>query len=422
MNRLRSAALVLAASAAAHASPLRAQDAASLAAIYDRHDCFAARDALRSAPVSGDLAFYRGWVAAAFNRPYDAATELRRYLASGAARGNDKLRRAADQLLADVLVREYRYGEAADAYARVAAATNDSTRGDMENNTAVFAALRDAPAQTVSFAGDVDVPITRDRANLMNIPVSAAGKDERFVFDTGANLSTVMESVAAELGFRIIDRRITVGTATGARATARLAVAPELRVGGATVRNVVFLVLPDSSLSFPQIGYQIRGIVGHPVIAALGEVTLTRDGHLRAAARPTAATAGGEPNLCLDGLDNLVRGRIGQQTLLLGLDTGARSSTLFPPYYRRNQAAVDSGRAATIQIGGAAGMRQLSVRYIGPVALTVGGAMATVPQVAVGMEASQGRSDYADGDIGQDVITQFAEMTLDYRAMQLRFR
>lgn len=425
MTRIRSTALLLAACAVATPLHARAQDAATLSAIYDRHDCFAARDALASAPSSpsaGELAFYRGWVASAFNRPGEAATELRRYLASPAASNDEKHRRAADQLLADVLVREYRYGEAADAYARVAVATRDSTRGDLANSAALFAALRDTPAQTVAFTSDVDVPLTRDRANLMNIPVSAAGKEERFVFDTGANLSTIGETLARGLGFQIVDTRISVGTATGAQAAARLAVAPEFRIGGATLRNVVFLVLPDSALSFPQIGYEIRGIVGHPVIAALGEITLTRDGHLRAAARPSATAANGDQNLCLDGLDNLVRGRVGAQTVLLGLDTGARNTTLFPPYYRQNQAAVDSGRAATIRIGGAAGMRNLNVRYIGPVAFSVGGATATLAQVTVAMEPSGQRSDYAAGDIGQDVIASFAEMTLDYRAMQLRFR
>jgi Aspartyl protease len=426
MSRSRYTAALFAAAFAAGAAPLHAQapGTAQLAAMYDRHDCFAARDALRTVrpDASGDLAFYRGWVAAAFSRHDEAATELRRYLASGAARADAKHRRAAEQLLADVLVREFRYGEAADAYARVAAASTDSTRGDMANNAAVFAALRDVPAQTLAFASDVDVPLTRDRANLMNVPVETGGKQKSFVFDTGANLSTVGESMARELGFRIIDRTIQVGTATSARASARLAVAPELRIGGATVRNAVFLVLPDSALSFPQIGYRIHGIVGHPVIHALGQITLTRDGRLRAPAHPPVATASGEPNLCLDGLDNLVRGEIGGEGLLLGLDTGARSTQLFPPYHRRNRAAVEAGRPTTLQLGGAAGAQSLAAFYIGPVTLAVGGAAATLPQVAVSTQPASQRSDYADGDIGQDVITKFSEMTLDYRAMQFRFR
>ncbi len=424
MNRSAYAAALLLAGVAA--APLRAQapDPARLAALYDRHDCFTARDALKTVPVdaSPDLAFYRGWVSAAFNRPARAAGELRAYLASPAAHADEKHRRAAEQLLADVLVREFRYGDAADAYARVAAASADSTREDMANSATLFGALRDVPAQTLTFAADVDVPLTRDRAGLMNVPVDAGAAKEAFVFDTGANLSTVVESVARELGFRFIDQRVSVGTATGARAAAGLAVAPELRIGAATVRNAVFLVLPDSALSFPQIGYRIRGIVGHPVIAALGEVTLTRDGHLRAAARPPAAQHGAEPNLCLDGLDNLVRGEMGGQPLLLGLDTGAGSTQLFPAYHVRNRAAVEAGRATTLQIGGAAGTRTLKAYVVGPVALTVGGATATLPQVTVSTEPSGQRADYADGDIGQDVITRFAEMTLDYRAMQLRFR
>jgi hypothetical protein len=426
MNRSTYAAALLLAGVAAASAPLRAQapDSARLAALYDGHDCFTARDALKTAPAgaSGDRAFYRGWVSAAFNRPTQAAGELRAYLASPAAVADEKHRRAAEQLLADVLVREFRYGEAADAYARVAAAATDSTRDDLANDAALFGALRDVPAQTLAFAADVDVPLTRDRAGLMNVPVEAAGTKQDFVFDTGANLSTVVESVARELGFRMAGPPVRVGTATGARAEARLAVAPELRIGGATVRNAVFLVLPDSALSFPQIGYRIRGIVGHPVIAAFGEVTLTRDGHLRAAAHPAAVPAGAEPNLCLDGLDNLVRGEMAGQPLLLGLDTGAASTQLFPAYYRQNRAAVEAGRATTLRIGGAGGSRALKAYLVGPVALSVGGATATLPLVSVSTEPSGARSGYAHGDVGQDVITRFAEMTLDYRAMQLRFK
>jgi aspartyl protease len=251
--------------------------------------------------------------------------------------------------------------------------------------------------------------------------VQAGGATQDFIFDTGANLSTVVESTARALGFRMIDQAVQVGSTTGARTTAHLAVAPELRIGAATVRNAVFLVFPDSALAFPQIGYQIHGILGHPVIAALGEVTLTREGRLRVPAHPSPAAAG-EPNLCLDGLDNLVRASLGGETLLFGFDTGARSSRLFPPYYQRHRAAVEAGQAKTAQIGGAGGMRTVRMFTIGPVSIAIGGATAALPSLEVMTEPTGERSGYADGDIGQDVITSFAAMTLDYRAMQLRFR
>jgi hypothetical protein len=414
------AALTLAAGGARAQSPA----AAGLAELYRNHDCFAAREALRDAPRADapELAFYRGWVAAAFNHPAEADAELERFLASPSAASDAEHRHAARQLLADALVRRFRYGAAGDAYALAAETAPDSLREDLANSALIFRALRDVPPQTVTLAGDVDVPITRDRANLINVPVQAGDSAERFVFDTGANLSTVVESVARALGFRVLDPVVKVGTATGQKTDAHLGVAPELRIGTATVRNAVFLVLPDSALSFPQIGYAIHGVVGQPVIAALGEVTLTRDGRLRVPARPSAAASGAEPNLCLDGLDNLVRVSIGGTPLLFGLDTGARTTQLFPPFYERNRAAVDSGEVRTTQIGGAGGARSLRVYGIGPLALTIGGATATLARLWVSTEPTADRTRYAFGDIGQDVIASFAEMTLDYRAMQLRFR
>ncbi|HSU13636.1 aspartyl protease family protein [Longimicrobium sp.] len=416
------AALAIAALTAG-AARAQAPDAARLAELYRAHDCFTAREAL-GAPASPapELAFYRGWVAAAFNRPDSAAAQLRRFLASPAAAGDAERRQAAEKLLADVLVREGRYGEAADAYARVAESAADSEKADFANNVALFGALRDVPAQTVSFAGDVDVPTARDRANLITLPVTVGTASENFIFDTGANLSTVVESTARALGLRRVDQGVQVGSVTGARTTAHLAVAPELRIGAATVRNAIFLVFPDSALAFPQIGYQIHGILGQPVIAALGEVTLTRDGRFLVPARPSPPAAGAEPNLCLHELDNLVRVTVAGEPLMFGFDTGAQTSHLYPPYYEAHRAQVEAGTLKEVHIGGAGGMRTLRAYTVAPFALTIGGRTATLPDIEATTEPTGERSRYAAGDIGQDVIGRFAAMTIDYRAMQLRFR
>ena len=411
------AALALVPAAAAAQSP----ELAPLKEMYERRDCFAAREAVPAlgAQAAGDAAFYRGWVAAAFNRPAEAEAELSRFLA---APGDSALRGQAEELLADTYLREHRYGAAADVYARLLAIAPDSAKADLRNSIALFGALRDVPPQTVSFAGDVDVPTTRDKANLVNLPVQSGGAAQDFIFDTGANLSTVTESAARALGFRVIEQAITVGAATGSNTLSRLAVAPELRIGAATVRNVVFLVLPDSALAFPQIGYAIHGILGHPVITALGEVTLTRAGRLRVPARPSPVDAGAAPNLCLDGFDPLVRVTVRGEPLVFGLDTGARQSSLYPAFYERYRAMVDSGTATTRRVGGAGGIREIRVVSIGPVALGIGASTVTLQQIDVMTQPTVNRSRFAFGVLGQDVVASFAEMTLDYRAMQLRFR
>jgi hypothetical protein len=52
-----------------------------------------------------------------------------------------------------------------------------------------------------------------------------------------------------------------------------------MRVGGATLTNVVLLILDDENL---QVGsgpdaYQISAVLGYPILEALGVVTFTRD-------------------------------------------------------------------------------------------------------------------------------------------------
>ncbi|HEX2202047.1 MAG TPA: pepsin/retropepsin-like aspartic protease family protein [Longimicrobium sp.] len=421
----RSSAALLAFLLTASSAAAQAPDTARLAALYEARDCFTLREALAAGPAdrAPETAFYRAFVAGAFNRPDESVREAQRYLSwEGSARAPGR-RIEAETILAENLVRAHRYGEAADVYARLLPEVADSARrAGFAMAVQVFGALRGVPAQTVALAGEVRVPLTRDKAGLVNVEVAAGDTGERFVFDTGANLSTVTESTARAFGFRIIDRPVEAGTASGRNTAGRLAVAPELKIGAATVRNAVFLVLPDSALAFPQIDYRIHGIVGFPVIAALGEVTLTRAGEL--VVEPASATAAeGEPNLCLNGLEPLVRVAVGADTLHFGLDTGAQSSTLFPPFHALRRAELEPrGPERTTRLGGAGGSREVRAFDYGPVTLSVGGRAATVERLSVLPERTIERSRFVYGDIGQDVIRQFEAMTLDFRRMRIRFR
>jgi predicted aspartyl protease len=405
-------------------APVRV-DAERLDSLYRRQDCFGLRDAL-AGMRAGDptVDFYRAAAAVAFNRPDEAVGELRRFLASTEAAADPARRQTAYELLGDAYVRTYRYAEAAEAYGALAGgmAADSAARDNAANVRGLWAALAGTPAQTIDAAGPVRVATTRDRANLVNVEVEAGGQRIGFIYDTGANLSTVTESTAREMGFRVLRDSVRVGAVTGASSYARVGVAPELRIGGATVRNAVFLVFPDSALAFPQIGYQIRGIVGFPVIAGFGATTLTRGGEL-VLGDTAAADAGGEQNLCLRGLMPLVAAEHAGQRLHFGFDTGAQSTALYPPFLAARRALVEAGGApTTVQTGGAGGMRQVQAYTLAPLVLRIGGREATVPQVRVYTERTTDDSERLYGNLGQDVIRQFEAMTLDFRRMQLRFR
>ncbi|HEX6371699.1 MAG TPA: pepsin/retropepsin-like aspartic protease family protein [Longimicrobium sp.] len=408
----------------APAAPVAAADAERLAELYRRQDCFGLRDALAGMRGGAVVDFYRAAAAVAFNRPEEAIAELRRFLHTPEAAADPARRQAAYELLGDAYVRTFRYAEAAEVYAALAddASADSAGRENAANVRGLWGALAGTPAQTVEAPGLVRLATTRDRANLVNVRVESGGESIDFVYDTGANLSTVTASTARELGFRVLDDSVRVGSITGGNSYARVAVAPELRIGGATVRNAAFLVFPDNALAFPQIGYQIRGIVGFPVIAGFGATTLTRGGELVLGDTADAGAAG-EQNLCLRGLMPLVAAEHAGERLHFGFDTGAQTTALYPPFHAARREAVEAGgEPSTVQVGGAGGMRQVRAYTLSPLVLRIGGREATVPQVRVYVEPTSGDSDRLFGNIGQDVIRQFESMTLDFRRMQLRFR
>jgi hypothetical protein len=418
--------LAACAAPAAGPAPAAVPDAARLAELYRSQDCFGLRDALAGAEGEGGAVvdFYRAASAVAFSRPDEAIPGLRRFLASTEAAADPERRQTAYELLGDAYVRTYRYTDAAEVYSTLAgdAATDSTGRANAANVRGLWGALAGTPAQTVHAPGPVRIATTRDAANLVNVAVAASGRTVDFVWDTGANLSTVTESTAREMGFRLLDATVSVGSSTGAQTMARVGVAPELRIGGATVRNAVFLVFPDSTLAFPQINYQIRGIIGFPVISAFGASTVVRGGEL-VLGDTAAVEAGGEQNLCLRGLMPIVAVEHAGQRMHFGMDTGAQTTSLYMAFHAARRELVEAGGPpAQVQTGGAGGMRQVRAYSLAPLTLTVGGREATVPRVSVFIERLTEGSDQLFGNLGQDVIGQFEAMTLDFRRMQIRFR
>ena len=55
----------------------------------------------------------------------------------------------------------------------------------------------------------------------------------------------------------------------------RVGIADRLTIAGATLRNVPFLIIDDAQLTFPVPGgYDIKAIIGLPVMRALGRMRM----------------------------------------------------------------------------------------------------------------------------------------------------
>jgi predicted aspartyl protease len=194
---------------------------------------------------------------------------------------------------ADELMRRGRYAEATRAWTEMLATmpASDPRREDLENRKALYAVLADVPPPGVALAGEASVRLRHNALGSWNVPVDVGGRATEWIFDTGADLSTLAQSEADALGLKTRETAAYVRGSTGARNAMRLAVAPEIRVGSARLTSVVFLVLPDEALFVAPIRQQIHGILGVPVLSALGRMSVSADGELRIGAAP-AASAG----------------------------------------------------------------------------------------------------------------------------------
>jgi len=290
----------------------------------------------------------------------------------------------------------------------------DHQTAEFENSLKIWKALENEPGQKVVIKEANRMKMGRDRAGLNNLEIFNDLDTINFVFDTGANLSTVPESTAKSLGMEIIPADLEVGTITGAKVPAQLAVCPEINLGNIKIHNAVFLVLNDSALSFPQIGYKIYGVLGFPVMEALREIQITRDDWFIV---PEEQTRIDQPsNMAMSGLTPLIY----IDGKHYSFDTGADNTQLYYSYYLEHQSEIEKNyEPEKIRFGGAGGGRIFD-GYIVSQTFDILGREVTLTNLHLLKEKVK-ETETVYGNIGQDLIRQFDKMTINFSRMFIKF-
>lgn len=375
-------------------------------------DFFALRDRLRNTEPTPVQRYALALLAQALNQPAASNRHSAAALSTGLLTDSARFRLREQMLVNHLRLGAYREGAAlADSLTREPqpAATEKSV-ADVANVGRILHALAGTPPQQVIRRGAIRIPFRQGR-----IPVELNRQSRNYIFDTGANLSTIMHSEAVALGLDIRPAGIRVGTSTDVMVTADIGVARQLTIGDMEFGNVVFLVMPDSLLTFGDV--RIDGIIGFPVIAEMGEVRLRPAGELEVPAQVPART---QANLVLSGLTPLSVVRWRQHRLLCRIDTGANTTDFYLPFYQRFAAVLNAeGTRADRRVGGAGGVRTLPVVQLSNVALEVGDTTAQLARVDVLTRTivEAGAQDYLDCNVGQDVFSQFAEYVFNFRDM-----
>lgn len=354
----------------------------------------------------------------AFNRPEASTRKTDSLLSLYAAEMTDSLRYRVEAITHITYARQYEYRKAKTSLKQVLVnypqfLTQDE-KENMENTLIIWTALQDQPKQKVTKLEDLEMPILRDQAGLQNLMVTKDTLKQQFVFDTGANISTITASTAAAFGVQLLDGTFEVGAITGEKMMSQVGLMPRFTLGSITVENAVFIVVPDEALAFPQIEYQINGILGFPVLEALGEIRLTADDRFIVPREPGRIETA---NLALEFLTPLLYLKDSRGSGTYTLDTGANTSMLYDTYYTLHRDELSELKEVDYSFGGAGGSITKKGVYI-TFTPEINGKKATLESVIVLKEPLKEDNHFL-GNIGQDFIRQFDTMILNFEQTYL---
>ena len=399
-----------------------AQEALSeLQKLYVEKRYFELRDELRAYDneATPELFFFRGAVDNIFNRLPDSIENLRAYLDKVGKSSRNSWTQECYDLLADSYRKSHQYGKAAEVNQKILELFKNrldtETKADHENEFKLWNALKDVPPQYASFLGN-----TRLQMERSHVPLTINGHDIALTYDTGADLSVIISSLAEEFGLNVVDVPIKVGTITGEKVDAKVGVAEFVRIGNMTIQHALFLVMKDEYFYIPEIKHQIQGVIGFPVLAAMREVTFTRGGDLII---PKEPQSNGDQNLALNGMKPLIEGIYRGQRMTFVLDTGANRSDLWPPFYQTfKQEIEENSTLKTEKFRGAGSQREVKAYNVENVLFKFAGENATFMRIPVFIEYTTDNSRYFYGNLGQDLVRKFQSMTINFESMSVVFQ
>jgi hypothetical protein len=382
-----------------------------LKSLYEQHQWFELREALALGTQAPDL--YMGAAAAAFND----LSQAEKYLGQVIARSPDSASASdAHELLGYIYARSGRYR---DTVQQLDAMLNSQPdRADVQNVRAIFQSFSRHADQSIENLQPTPVhgSISKDGAMF---PASVHGKTVHWALDTDLNLSAMSEAEAHWLGVPVDDISAQAGDANGGTTKARTAVVDELVIGGLRVKNVAFLILPDSQPPMSGAAQGERGLIGLPVALALRAITWKSNGDF--VLGPSGGqTSPSDPNLCLDGLSPVTRVECEGKPTDFIFDTGNQAGTELWSRFATDFAATVTarGKKGTMIETEIGGSTEREVIRLPELRLRVGGFNVLLKSPPV-LSKPVG-DDFHHGLLGMDALSQAREVHINFEGMTVQ--
>ena len=330
---------------------------------------------------------------------------------------------AALQSLVDNYNKSFRYADAAKADDELLSRYPDQLLPEqlqgVKDDAGIAHILSNSPPQTVTWNGPLHLKTEIDPLGDVDTNLTVNGVRAAWLLDTGANLSVVSKSFAKRLGLTLLPGVAqTQAGLTGIENPLRLTLIPSLHMGGATLHNVVVMVLDDASLMVgtSKDKYQINAILGYPVFQSLGIVTFLHSGWF-VAGQAHPADGKGAP-MYLKGLSPVVKCRVEGVELPFALDTGASATILFMRYFHRFAGESALWLKADNETYGAGGVAKREVYTQALLDLGIGEKSTVLRNVTI--YPTETGTDNGDlyGNLGRDVVGNFDSFTFDFTTMK----
>ena len=394
-------------SAAAAQSP----DHTFLRQIYERHSWFELRDAVAGKTVPP---LYSGAIASAFNRSADAERHLHRAVreASSADAATD-----AREALVNLYMRIGRSSDMIRVLDEALAAA--PSRADFRNALQAFAAFRRLPDQTARLGSSRPFSCAV-RPDGVYLPAVVNGKPVEWLFDSAFSHSALTESEARMLGISVPGGTATAEDFAGGTTSVRTAMAERIGIADAELRNVPVLVFPDSQPPWNEHAPGKRGTIGLPVILALRSIRWTREQTCQVGFSPGRA-APRQVNLAFDGVTPVTRVHVSGKPIELVLDSGNQAGTqLWERFAREFPDVAVQGRKSSRRVSQIGGSVEREILAVPRILLRIGDFDGVLEPANIFSKPVG--NDFQHGNLGVDVLSQAAEVSIDFQAMSLTVR
>lgn len=366
--------------------------------------------------------YFQAFINNAFNKNKQAikmADSLLQYYSSGLS---DSLKAALYLLKDDSYFKLFQYAETCRMDSiilnRYKSALDSEKLSDVRNSSLLHRALKNVLPQQTIIKDTTVIHWQKNKIGLMEIPLKCNGKMYDGIFDTRANISSISKTYAVKLGLKMLNVSYKEGSGiTGIGFKTSLGVADSIYIGNILIRNVVFQVMPDSVLYIAPIKFSMNVIIGLPVIAQLKEIHIYQDGRMMI---PFISSKSDLHNLALDGLDLFIELKTDSSALPFYFDSGAGGTSVFYYNYfkKYKEKILKQGHLKVTHFGGAGGITKKDVYALSTVHLSLANKNITLDSVYV-LTQKIFPSEKFYGNIGQDFISQFNEITLNFDQMYI---